>query len=116
MADYKLKYTAQEVDDLLGKVKDGYTLPVVELTTKPLPQEYGGAELTAEESAKMDALNGMPCILFCTVNNGTMNLPFRIVASSFTTTTIIYVAVSNLGTLFLTRNSDGWNFLVESAQ
>lgn len=30
---YKLSYTAQEVDELLGKVKGGVCLPVVELST-----------------------------------------------------------------------------------
>ena len=29
MADYKLSYTAEEVDELLGKVKSGVCLPVV---------------------------------------------------------------------------------------
>ena len=97
----------------------GYTLPVVELTTKPLPQEYGGAELTAEESAKMDALNGMPCILLCTVNTGTMDIPFKIVASSFFypyDNSFHYTAVSGLGSLMAEQDSGKWKFTVIPAQ
>lgn len=59
---YKLSYTAQEVDELLGKVKGGVCLPVVELSTKPTEE---GAKLTAEESAKMDAVFALrlPCVV-----------------------------------------------------
>ena len=38
----------------------GGGLPVVELTTQPTTE---GAQLTAEESAAIDALNGTPCII-----------------------------------------------------
>ena len=62
MADYKLSYTAEEVDELLTKVKGGVCLPVVELETVATPD---GVELTAEDVAKIEALEGSTCIIKC---------------------------------------------------
>ena len=56
MADYKLSYTAEEVDALLAKVKGGVCLPVVEFSSF-------STDLTAEENAKLTACIGMPCII-----------------------------------------------------
>lgn len=57
---YKLSYTAQEVDELLGKVKGGVCLPVVEISS-----EFAGTEpLGAEECAILDSAfdAGLPCL------------------------------------------------------
>lgn len=59
MADYKLSYTAEEVDDLLKKVAGGVFLPVVELTTVL----ESDVQLTQEECAKLDAAVGSPCVI-----------------------------------------------------
>ena len=91
----------------------GGGLPIVELTTLPMPD---GAQLTSDEWQQLYALNGMPCILLCTVYDGDTTIPFRVVASSFTyNTELHYMAVSNLGTLEITRNPNGiWKFYVHT--
>ena len=50
MAEFKLDYTAEEVNKRLGAV-----LPVVEIADV--------TAITAEESAKLKAAIGMPCII-----------------------------------------------------
>ena len=55
MADFKLSHSAQEVDELLGKVKGGVCLPVVEIADPN--------EITAEENAALTACVGAPMIL-----------------------------------------------------
>ena len=58
MADYKLKYTAEEVEALLDKVKSGGGLPVVELSYETLESLFylrENCDLTPEESAAFEA-------------------------------------------------------------
>lgn len=71
MADYKLSHTAEEVDELLGKVKNGVCLPVVEITSAYYPSE-GVVELSAQESAQLDKALEMdvPCVIKVQLDNG----------------------------------------------
>ena len=65
MADYKLSHTAEEVDELLTKVKNGVCLPYVELTTMLVDGDE--VTLTEEENEKLTAAIGAPCIIACKV-------------------------------------------------
>lgn len=101
---------AETIHTIDPKFIPGAVLPVVELSTYPMPD---GAPLTAEENAKLDALEGMPCILKCTVFDGSQTIPFQIVASSFVYgNQLNYMAISSLGELAINRESAGWIFFV----
>lgn len=56
MADYKLNYTAEEVEALLDKVKSGGGLPVVELgdQTSRVLWNDDSVDLTDEEAAQFE--------------------------------------------------------------
>ena len=64
--DYTLSHSAEEVDELLTKVKNSVCLPYVELTTMLVD---GGEDitLTEEENEKLTAAIGAPCIIACKV-------------------------------------------------
>jgi hypothetical protein len=105
--------TIHTIDPKFLPPSSGGGLPVVELTTLPTPN---GAELTFDEWKQIYDLNGMPCILLCTVYDGSDTIPFRIVASSFTLAgNVHYMAVSSLGTLEIAQSSKGWKFYVAVA-
>lgn len=53
MADYKLSYTAEEVDALLAKVNSGAVLPVVDLSAYVVPATGGSVEITDEITVAM---------------------------------------------------------------
>ena len=63
--DYMLSHSAEEVDELLTKVKNSVCLPYVELTTMLVDDDE--VTLTEEENEKLTAAIGAPCIIACKV-------------------------------------------------
>lgn len=57
MAEHKLSFTAEQIDEKLSRV-----LPMVEITTEPTPE---GARMTEQEAADIEAAasTGLPIII-----------------------------------------------------
>lgn len=107
---YKLSYTAQEVDELLGKVKGGVCLPVVELNVVANANDV--TALSAEEAAKMEALSCEPCILKIPIDLMGNILNICGAASAFVDEGGIcsYSVSSSIGHVVVSNESDngGW--------
>lgn len=66
-----VKLVTETIHPIDPKYIPGAVLPVVEITTAIT---VDGAELTAEEAAKLDSLNGMPCIIKTNQNGIVFNV------------------------------------------
>ena len=80
MADHKLSYTAEEVDELLGKVKSGVCLPVVKLETAI---GEGQISLSDSDTAKLNECceKVTPIIIECHLSDGENAAQFACVAN-----------------------------------
>lgn len=86
---------AETIVPIDPKYLPGVCLPVVELSTAVTAE---GATLTAEESAKMDAVGGHACVIKCTINMMEIEIPVEFVCTGCALgDVVIYTAVINFG-------------------
>lgn len=107
---------AETIHPIDPKFIPGAVLPVVDIKT--LPGDTGtGNELTAEESAQLDALNGAPFIMFFDYNGF---YTFRLVMSSMFNGfdnngkgSLTYLMKTSIGELKLVKWDGVWRFYMQ---
>lgn len=112
MPYFELSHTAEEVDELLSKVKAGACLPVVGLTSNP-GSDMNPAILKEEEVALMDAAEatGMPIVVKFTYSGSEQAIVMSRAALPMEDI-VMYAGIFTDGSYVLYRSGSMWVFMM----